>query len=121
MQSFTAGQANIVSVDMIAKADGEPITSGTVNLYLQAKSGANAGKWFKASDSSWSDSEQVAGTATHQSRGRWSGTIIAAAWITGVHYDLSGQESGHLNIDYSDEVVEISTPMEVSFEATVTE
>ncbi len=119
MQSFTAGAANIVSVDMIAKADGEAITSGTVSLTLQAKSGANVGKWFQASDSTWSATEQVAGTATHKARGRWTGTIAAAAWITGVRYDLSGYESGGLNIAYTDEVVEVSAPVNVTIEPQV--
>lgn len=119
MQSFTAGQANLESVDMVAKADGEPITAGTVYLTLQAKSGANAGKWFKAADSTWSATEQIAGTAAHQARGRWSGTIVAAAWITGVRYDLGGYESGGLNIPYSDEIVEISAPVNVTIEPQV--
>lgn len=122
MQSFTAGIANRVTVDMKAKSNAEPITAGTVSITLQAKSGANEGKWFRASDSSWQISEAVAvAEAEHQSRGRWAGVIPAAAWITGVRYDVSGYESGNLHLDYSDEVVEIVTPKEVSFEATLTD
>jgi hypothetical protein len=119
MQSFRAGQDNIVTVDMKALANMQPITAGTVYLTLQAKSGTNAGKWFKASDSTWSATEQIAGTATHQARGRWAGTIISAAWSNGVRYDLGGYESGGLNIDYSDEVVEVSSPVNLTIEPQV--
>lgn len=120
MQSFVAGQANILNVDMLAKATGNPITAGTVNVYLQAKSGVNEGKWFLGSGSSWEDSESLAGIATHVSDGHWKISIASAAWTAEVVYSLYAKESGDLHISYSEEIVEIHTPSEVSFEATVT-
>lgn len=119
MQNFTAGQANVMSVDMMGKADAEPIISGAVTLHLQAKSGDNALKWYKASDGSWSDEEQVSGTAEHQANGRWSGTIAAGAWIAGIRYDLSGKESGGLNIPYSEEVSEVQLTANLTIETEV--
>ena len=124
MQSFVAGQANIVSRDLVAKATGNPITTGTVNFYLRAISGANSGKWVRGSDSSWQSSEVIAGTVTqvtgYVGDATWEISLAAAAWVSGVRYELYAKESGDLHIPYSDEVVEVHTPSEVSFEATVT-
>jgi len=114
MQSYTPAVANTVFVDMVAKLDGEPIVAGSVNLYLIAMSGANAGKWFKSLDSTWSAVEVVSGTATHQADGHWTGSILAAAWTTGLSYCLYGKETTDLHIPVAEEVVEISTPKNVT-------
>lgn len=111
MQQVVPGQANKVTLDMVAKADGDPITSGTVTFYLRARNGANAGKWFRASDSTWQSAESSAGTATHiGTRATWELSIVAAAWIGGVTYDLYGDESGHLQLDYTEQVVTWAPP-----------
>jgi hypothetical protein len=121
MQSFTVGQANTLYVDMVAKATGSPIIVGTVNVYLMAKSGSNAGKWFRGSDNSWQSSESIAGAASHVSDGHWSVSIASEAWTSEINYVLYAKETGDLHIPYTDEVLEIVTPSEVSFEATVTD
>lgn len=100
MQTFNAGQANTVKMDVVAKASGDPITSGTVNFYLKAVTGDNAGKYFRASDSSWQSSESSAGAATYDGGSAWSLSIAAAAWESGVDYRLYAKESGSLNIVY---------------------
>jgi len=100
MQTFTAGQANTVFLDVVAKASGDAITSGTVNFYLIALTGDNAGKWFRASDSSWQAAESSAGAATYDGGSAWSLSIEATAWISGVDYRLYAIESGSLNIVY---------------------
>jgi len=97
MQTFTAGQANTVFYDCVNKLSGDPITAGTVNLYLVAKDGDNAGKWFKAADSSWSATEASAGEATYKGGAQWELEIAADAWDSGVTYSLYGRESGDLN------------------------
>lgn len=100
MQTFNAGQANTVKMDVVAKASGDPITSGTVNFYLKAITGDNAGKYFRASDSTWQSSESSAGAATYDGGSAWSLSIAAAAWESGVDYRLYAKESGNLNIVY---------------------
>jgi hypothetical protein len=102
MQTFTAGQANTVFLDVVAKASGSAITSGTVNFYLIAKDGDNAGKWFRASDSSWQAAESSAGQATYKGGAAWSLSIAAAAWLSGVNYISYAKESGNLNIVYNE-------------------
>lgn len=102
MQTFTAGRANTVFLDVVAKASGDAITAGTVNFYLVAKDGGNAGKWFRASDSSWQAAEASAGEATYKGGAAWSLSIAAAAWLSGVNYFLYAKESGDLNIVYNE-------------------
>ena len=118
MQTFKSGQSNTLYADLVAKADGEPIVAGTVTFYLIAISGANAGKWFKTSDDSWSATEQAAGTGTHKADGHWSCSIDAAAWTTGVVYVLYAKESGDLHIAYSEEVNENVTNVTIESEVT---
>ena len=100
MNTFNAGQNNTVKMDVVAKASGDPITTGTVNFYLKAVTGDNAGKYFRASDSSWQAAESSAGLATYDCGSAWSLAIAAAAWISGVDYQLYAKESGNLNIVY---------------------
>jgi predicted phosphoadenosine phosphosulfate sulfurtransferase len=100
MQIFNAGQNNTVKLDIVAKSSGDPIVSGTVNFYLKAVTGDNAGKYFRASDSSWQEAESSAGVATYDGGSAWSLVIVAAAWESGVDYRLYAKESGNLNIIY---------------------
>jgi len=102
MQTFNSGQANTVFLDVVAKASGDAITSGTVNFYLVAEDGDNAGKWFRASDSSWQAAESSAGSAAYKGGAAWSLSIAADAWDSGVNYILYAKESGNLNIVYNE-------------------
>lgn len=108
MLTYTAGTANTVSLDVVAKSDGSPISAGTVNFYLIAVDGDNAGKWFKAADSSWSATEASAGAATYKGGALWQLSIAAAAWINGVTYELYAKESGDLNVVYTERVIPVS-------------
>ena len=95
-------QANTRTRSLVARADGTPITAGTVNYYLIALSGANAGKWFKTSDNSWDAAEQIAGVMAHKVDGVWSVAVDAEAWPTsGVEYVEYAKESGDLHVPTS--------------------
>jgi len=92
-------QANTRSRSLVARADGTPITSGTVNYYLIANTGTNAGKWFKTSDNSWDASESIAAVMSHKADGHWSASVDAEAWPTsGVEYTEYAKESGDLHV-----------------------
>jgi hypothetical protein len=119
MQSFTASQANVLVADVLNRSDGSPITSGIVNGYLVARSGTNSGKWFRASDSTWTASESTVGTMTHESDGHWILSVESAAWITGTRYSFYAKDSDNLHIPYTEEIVEISTPTLLQVEATI--
>jgi len=93
-----AGQANTLTFQLLARADGTAITTGTVVVYLRADTGSNAGKWYKASDGTWSATEQSAGTPTHLGSGNWALTLASAVWTSGVDYTAYAEESGNLQI-----------------------
>ena len=122
MQAFKAGQANTIYADMVAKLDGEPITSGTVTFYLLALSGSNNGKWWSAATATWSATEVSAGAGTYKSKQKWLCSIAAGAWASGVRYQLDAHESGSLNIPYSEQVTDILTSATgpIAFPYTVT-
>jgi len=105
MQTYTAATANTVKLDVVAKATGSAITAGTVNFYLIAVDGDNAGKWFRAADSSWQPAEASAGAATYKGGSLWQLSIAAAAWINGVTYNLYAKETGDLNVIYTEKVM----------------
>ena len=42
---------------LVKREDGSAITTGTVNYYLKALLGTNAGKWWKNSDQTWAETE----------------------------------------------------------------
>lgn len=107
MQSFTPAVANTLHIDMVARADGTPIVAGTVNVYVVALTGTNAGKWFKASDDSWSATQASSGTATHKADGHWTCVVDAACWTAGVRYFMYAKESGDLHIPYSEEIIKM--------------
>lgn len=109
MQRFTAAAANTLTADMVAIATGANITAGTVTGYLIADSGDNAGKWWDASGSTWSATEVSAGAMTFKSKSSWQVSIAAGAWDVGVKYTFYGTESGALNIQYSETVIEIGS------------
>ncbi|MFA5436402.1 MAG: hypothetical protein WC372_10240 [Candidatus Neomarinimicrobiota bacterium] len=122
MQSFTVGVSNTLFVDMVARATGTPITSGTVTFYLQALTGVNAGKWFRTSDDTWQETEEAAGVGSHQADGHWTCTVDSAAWISGVRYFLYAKESGNLHIPYCEEITDrMAAPTNITVETTVIE
>jgi hypothetical protein len=63
------------------------IITGTVNYYLKALNGTNAGKYY-ISDNSWSavGVETAYGTATYEGGGVWSRSIRAEGWVAGTFY-----------------------------------
>jgi len=108
MQTYNAGAANTVRLDVIAKASADPIIAGTVNFYLIATNGDNAGKWYRAADASWQAAEASAGASTYKGGSLWQLEIAAAAWINGVSYSLYAKETGDLNVIYTELVIPVS-------------
>lgn len=100
-----AGQTNILGLPIVAKASGNPITAGTVNFYLVAKDGDNAGKWYRGSDTSWQNSESIAGAAAHRADGHWYLSLPSAVWTGNVRYRLYAKESGDLHIPVGSDVL----------------
>lgn len=102
MSNPIPSQANVRTRSLAARADGSPITTGTVNYYLIANTGANAGKWFKTSDNTWAATEDIAGVMAHKADGVWSVSVDAEAWPTsGVEYTEYAKESGNLHVPTS--------------------
>ena len=91
-------QANIICRTLVARADGSPITAGTVNLYIKVMTGIHAGTWYRDSDDSWQVGETVAAAMAHQGDGQWFVSIDAACWINGVEYRIYAKESGNLHV-----------------------
>jgi hypothetical protein len=109
MQTFTAGQANTIFADVVTRAAPlAPIIIGTVNFYLVALDGANAGKWFKTSNNSWSATEDIAAVSTHKADGHWTASVDAEAWTTSVKYMFYWKESGDLHLPVSEQIFEAS-------------
>jgi hypothetical protein len=97
---------------LVAKASGSPITAGTVNWYLQALTGANAGKWWKTADATWAASE-TANAMTHVADGHWKRDPVASAtspWTDGVEFLEYAKESGDLHIPGARKVKAAYTP-----------
>jgi ABC-type transporter Mla MlaB component len=92
--------ANIRFADLVKRADGSPITSGTVNFYVYCTTGSNAGKWFRGSDSSWQAAESVAGVMTHLSDGHWYVSLASGAWT-----------AGDIVLEYAEESTNLHTPI----------
>lgn len=82
---------------MVAKASGDAITSGTVNYYLKAKSGVNAGKWWKNSDQTWAVVE-TANAMTHDADGNWTIELAESPFADGVVYLEYAKESTNLHV-----------------------
>ena len=105
MQYALTGQANILSLPVVAKASGSPIIVGTVNFYLIAEDGTNAGKWYRGSDTSWQAAESIAGVATHRADGHWYLSLPSAVWTRDVRYRLYAKESGDLHIPVGEDII----------------
>jgi hypothetical protein len=94
------GQANTRIVTLL-DSDGAAVTDAggvTAQYYLKATTGANAGKWWKASDNAWSATEVSAGAMTHGQRGQWSVSIASGAWVDQVEYQEYAVDSGGVAI-----------------------
>lgn len=96
-QTIEAANTRDRIFSVVARADGSPITSGTVNYYLKALSGGNAGKWWRDSDQTWQASE-TANAMTHAADGHWTRALAATPWTSGVEYLEYVKESGDLHI-----------------------
>lgn len=105
MINVLPGQANLIALTVLGKANNAPIVTGTVSLYLQAQTGTNAGKWFKGADGTWSAAEAVAGAAAHVLAGQWTASLPAATWTAGVAYIAYMRESGELQVPASTDVL----------------
>ena len=122
MYFATPGIDNTIPYSLDAKT-GAPITTGTVNAYLVAMNGVNAGKWWIDATSSWAVTEAIALTATVKgTKGLWTVTVKAAAWVEGTAYSLSLVESGDLDIRYSKDIFCTAFPATViaNLDAAVT-
>ena len=82
---------------VVARASGAPIVAGTVNYYLKAKSGADAGKWWKNSDQTWAVAE-TANAMTHDADGHWEIDLASTPFAAGVRYLEYTKESGDLHV-----------------------
>lgn len=101
-QTINTGSTTLRGFTLIAKTNGDPITSGTVNWYLKALTGANAGKWWQKSDESWSAGE-VANEMEHQADGHWTCDPLgvptsASPFDDGVAFVEYAKESGDLHV-----------------------
>ncbi|HUW99883.1 MAG TPA: hypothetical protein VMY35_02810 [Phycisphaerae bacterium] len=107
MKLAIPGQANVLSLPVVKRASGDPITTGTITFYLKALDGANAGKWWKGEDWTWDAEAQSAGAGGggDAADGHWSVSIASAAWTAGVRYLLYAKESGALHIPVGDDVL----------------
>lgn len=120
MQAFYPSQDNVVLARVIAKSDGvTPITTGTVNWYLVALTGTNAGKWWDSANEEWSATEATA-ASTEAADGFiggavWQATIDEAAWLANTKYSLYIKESGDLHVPWDDQCV----PMGAAYDGTV--
>jgi uncharacterized phiE125 gp8 family phage protein len=100
-----SGQANELNLKAVAKASGDAITAGTVNFYLKATTGTNAGKWYRGSDGTWQASESIAGAGTHVSDGDWKLSLASAVWTSHVAYRAYVVESGDLHVPNGDDIL----------------
>lgn len=82
---------------MVAKSNGAPITAGTVNYYLKAKSGGNAGKYWNDAATTW-DAAETPNPMTHDADGNWTIELSSSPFVAGVMYLEYAKESGGLHI-----------------------
>ena len=105
MKIAVTDQANVLSLPLVSRSDGSPVTSGTVNFYLVDQDGPNANKWYRGSDQTWQDTESIAGEATHRSAGHWYLSLPSAVWSAGTRYLLYAKEAGNGHVPISVEVL----------------
>lgn len=100
-QTIQAGSTDPRGFSMVKRADGSPITSGTVNYYLKALTGTNAGKWYRNSDSTWQASETASAMSYENADAEWSITLSSSPFGQGVAFIEYAKESGNLHIPQS--------------------
>lgn len=100
----------IRTATVVARADGSPITTGTVNYYLKAKSGANSGKWFRNSDQTWQASE-TANAMSHDADGHWDITLALSPFLSGVKYVEYVKESADLHVPFARYLIGRNNPV----------
>lgn len=80
---------------MVNRTTGLAITTGTVNYYLKAKTGTNAGKWFDGSV--WQVAE-TPNTMEHDGDGNWTLEFDTSPFeVTDVYLEYA-KESGNLHV-----------------------
>ena len=104
MQIALKQQSNIISLAVVERSTGNAITVGTVNFYLKALTGDEYGNWWRGSDSTWVNSEQIAGAATHSSDGHWELSLAAVVWVSEASFLAYAKETGDLHIAIEDEI-----------------
>lgn len=82
---------------VVARASGAPITSGTVNYYLRAKSGAEAEKYWADSTETWEVAE-TANAMTHDADGHWEIDLTSSPFADAIRYLEYVKESGDLHV-----------------------
>ncbi len=97
METVYAGQTNVVTLPVAAKASGSGIIAD-VDFYLIDLDGTNAGKWYRGSDQTWQAAASIAGAATHKDDGHWILALVTGVWEKGTTYLLYAKESGGLHI-----------------------
>ncbi len=100
-----SGQANVLTLTIANRTTVVPITAGTVNFYLKALTGDEAGNWYKGSDGTWAGTEQIAGAATHTSDGHWELSLPSVVWTSNVAYENYAKETGDLHIPVAQDVL----------------
>lgn len=111
-QSIDAG-ATERFFTVVKRSNGDPIVAGTVNYYLKAKSGANAGKWWRNSDQTWQATE-TANAMTHDEDGHWEIDLTSSPFTSGVRYLEYVKESGGLHVPDSRHLIAGSNSIVVS-------
>lgn len=99
-RSQEAGTSNPRGFTLVKRADGSPITAGTVNWYAKCIAGANVGKWWKDSDQTWAAVE-TANAMTHQADGHWTRALAASPWIDGDVMLEYAKENSDLHVPVS--------------------
>ncbi len=100
----------IINFDVVKRADGSPVTTGTVNYYLLCQSGTNAGKWWKDSTETWEATAQ-ANEMTHVDDGHWTIELTSSPFAAGMKCLEYVKESGDLHVALSRSLVGSNQPV----------
>lgn len=108
-QSVEAGTSLPRAFTLVTRAAGAPVVAGTVNYYLKALTGAQAGNFWRDSDQTWQVAE-TANAMTHQNDGHWTRALAASPWSDGIAYLEYAKESGDLHVPVSRHLKGAYTP-----------
>lgn len=84
----------------IKTTDGTALATGTVNAYIKALSGANSGKWYRNSDSTWQATETANPMTAVGSFGLWNLLLTNSPFSAGVYYGVYAIDSGNTTIPF---------------------